>query len=138
MSFKILIYIKLCTLSCVTKQNLNRTLRLAIRVCGSGLYRPDYTFGFNTNPTRLIIGSKLVTRTRPNCEPGYTTRTRAHPTTSVPKSQSALQSQEKRTKVTKQHNPPMVSKPRSHEKPCSQPTSAKSRDPKFSKPRSHD
>jgi hypothetical protein len=36
---------------------------------------PDYTIGSNTNPTKLLIGSELVTRTRSNCEPGYATRT---------------------------------------------------------------
>jgi len=38
--------------------------------------RPDYANGFNTIPTRLLIGSKHVTRTRPDCEPGNSNTTR--------------------------------------------------------------
>jgi len=55
------------------------SLGLAIRVSGSGSCRPgwpDYIIGSDTNPTRLLIGSDTITRTRPSCEPGYTTRTR--------------------------------------------------------------
>jgi hypothetical protein len=72
-----------CTLSSITSSSTESdlgwpTLGLTIRVNGSGSGQhdwPDYINRYNTNPTRLVIGSKPVTRTRPSYDSGYSTRT---------------------------------------------------------------
>jgi len=54
-------------------------LGLAIWVYGSGSCQPDradYIIGYNMNPTRLLIGFKNSTRTRPVYQPSYLNTTR--------------------------------------------------------------